>query len=79
MTLIVHTTGSVQCLHSDLIPLQTLGTMTVKRASHVDFDEATQQWQVWPARSVVGGKPLYSNVSRAACLAFEDNNWELFL
>lgn len=61
--------GSVECLWTEAIPLESLGTLHVKRASNVEFNEATQQWEVRLATApdVVA----YSDPSRAACIAWE--------
>ena len=38
--------GVVRCLHTDAIPLQSLGTLTVQRATSIEFNASTQQWEV---------------------------------
>ena len=80
--------GSAQCLHTDLIPLQELGRMSVRRASTVEFNEEIQQWEVRPAsrriqlsvfppvtRKVV----LFRNQSRQACLDYEAGHFQELL
>ncbi|MEI8289555.1 MAG: hypothetical protein WCH99_08770 [Verrucomicrobiota bacterium] len=61
--------GSVECLWTEAIPLESLGTLTVKRASNVEFNEASQEWEVILATApdVVA----FSHKSRAACIAWE--------
>ena len=59
--------GTVQCLHTDVIPLQSLGTMEVHRASTLEFNPATQQWEVRDN----GGQVLFSDPSRSCCLGWE--------
>ena len=73
------TGGTARCLHSDLIPLQSIGTLTVRRASSVEFNEQTQQWEVWPASADydTAAKVLFASPSRADCLLWEENNFEL--
>jgi len=59
--------GIGHCLHTDAIPLQSLGTLEVRRATTIEFNSATQQWEVKDAT----GQTLYSNPSRSCCLAWE--------
>ena len=59
--------GVVHCLHTDAIPLQSIGTLTVQRASTIEFNASTQQWEVKDAAGVI----LHSNPSRSRCLAWE--------
>jgi hypothetical protein len=61
------TDGVVLCLHTDVIPLQTIGTLTVQRASTIEFNPTTQQWEVKDAAGVI----LHRNPSRSRCLAWE--------
>lgn len=60
--------GSLESLHDDALKLEMLGPREIRRASHVEFDEATQRWTVADAKT---GEILYSHVSRARCLAWE--------
>jgi hypothetical protein len=59
--------GVVRCLHTDAIPLQSIGTLTVQRATTIEFNASTQQWDVKDAAGVI----LHSNPSRSCCLAWE--------
>ena len=61
--------GSVECLWTEAIPLESLGTLNVKRASNVEFNETSQLWEVKLATSpdVVA----FENASRAVCIAWE--------
>ena len=59
--------GVVRCLHTDAIPLQTLGTLEIHRATTIEFNPAVQQWEVKDAT----GLTLYSDPSRSRCLAWE--------
>ena len=59
--------GVVRGLHTDAIPLQSLGTLTVHRASTIEFNPTTQQWEVKTA----DGATLHSDPSRSRCLAWE--------
>ena len=59
--------GVVRCLHTDAIPLQSLGTLTVQRATTIEFNTPTQQWEVKDAAGAI----LFVDPSRACCLAWE--------
>ena len=60
--------GTASCIHTDAIPLDTLGTLTVRRASTVEYNNLLQRWEVrWAGDDDVS----YHNPSRAACLAWE--------
>ena len=59
--------GVVRCLHTDAIPLQSLGTLTVQRATTIEFNTPTQQWEVKDAEGAI----LFTNPARSCCLAWE--------
>mgnify|MGYP001583162754 CR=1 FL=1 len=65
--------GTGHCLHTDAIPLQTLGTLEVHRATSIEFNSATQKWEVKDAEGVI----LHSNPSRSCCLAWEVERFNL--
>ena len=63
--------GTGHCLYSELIDLHQLGRLECRRASHVEFNESAQQWDVMtPNRNTV----LFSDPSRSACLEWEQAN-----
>jgi hypothetical protein len=43
--------GRIRGLWTDAVEFTELGDCTVRRASHVEFDERQQCWTVWPATS----------------------------
>ncbi|MBT3380725.1 MAG: hypothetical protein HN742_26905 [Lentisphaerae bacterium] len=60
--------GTGHCLYSELIDLRSIGALACRRASHIEFDGASQQWQVLsPDRSQV----LFQHHSRSTCGAWE--------
>jgi hypothetical protein len=65
--------GVVRCLHTDAIPLQSLGTLEVQRASTIEFNPTSQQWEVKDAAGAI----LFTNPSRSCCLAWEVENLQL--
>lgn len=66
--------GSGLALHTDAINLASIGTLTVKRASMVEFSNTRQQWQVRIGRTV-----RFSNASRAQCLTWERQHFNRIL
>ncbi|TXT46356.1 MAG: hypothetical protein FD140_4492 [Limisphaerales bacterium] len=65
--------GTGHCLHTDAIPLQSLGTLEVHRATNIEFNSAVQQWEVKDAT----GLTLHSDPSRSCCLAWELDRFNL--
>ncbi|MEQ2009761.1 MAG: hypothetical protein ABMA26_23495 [Limisphaerales bacterium] len=65
--------GVVRCLHTDAIPLQSIGTLEVQRATTIEFNSSTQQWEVKDAT----GLTLHSDPSRSRCLAWEVDRFNL--
>ena len=65
--------GIGHCLHTDAIPLQSLGTLEVHRATTIEFNPAVQQWEVKDAT----GLTLHSDPSRSCCLAWELDRFNL--
>jgi hypothetical protein len=59
--------GEGSCLYTELIDLQSIGSLYVRRASFVEFDNERQGWQV---RNELG-RVLFFSKRRAACLAWE--------
>ena len=60
--------GTAQCLYHELIDLTELGHLCCERASVIEFDAATQEWQVKLPGSE---KVLFQHSSRETCLAWE--------
>ena len=59
--------GNGHGLFTEAIDLSTLGALEIVRASSIEFDNPTQQWQVRNAEGVL----LFSDPSRQACLDWE--------
>jgi len=68
MVLTIDPDGTGHCLYSELIDLYAIGTMECRRASHIEFEARTQEWQVLtPERDSV----LFCHRSRSVCEAWE--------
>ena len=61
--------GNVFGLWTDAIPLQEIGALKMTRASNVEFNESTQQWEVRLASNP--DRVAFANPSRAKCIAWE--------
>jgi hypothetical protein len=59
--------GQGSCLYSELIDLQSIGSLEVTRATQIEFNHENQFWEVKDTRGTV----LYFSRSRTACLAWE--------
>ena len=63
--------GVGSCLYSELIDLQSIGSLEIKRATTIDFNNQSQFWEVKDRR----GSVLYFSRSRTACLAWEQQDF----
>lgn len=68
-----HEDGSIETLHTDLIPLQELGKVHNQRVSSIEWNAKTQQWEVWNTElpDIPEGSPRFTSPSRDACLEWE--------
>lgn len=62
--------GTAHCLWTEAVPLHALGRLLVRRASTIEFDTPTQQWQVRDLQ----GRMRFSARSRNACLEWEQQH-----
>ena len=63
--------GEGRCLYTEAIDLAAIGPLRIRRATNIEFNEATQQWEVRDA----GGALLHSDPSREACLIWEHRHF----
>lgn len=63
--------GIARCLYSELIDLQTLGSLDIQRASTIEFDQKHQRWELRDPK----GKLLCFHRSRAACVTWEHEHF----
>lgn len=54
-------------LYTEAIPLQTIGTLQMARASTIEFNPTSQQWEVRDTADNL----LYADPSRTLCLRWE--------
>ena len=62
--------GTAQCLWTEVLPLHELGRLQITRASNIEFNNTTQQWEVKDRR----GHMRFFSKSRSACLEWEHQN-----
>lgn len=60
--------GSAKCLWTDRIDLTQIGNLKVRRASRIEFDNASGLWEVWIQGQAIA---IFRATSRQACLDFE--------
>ena len=64
------TDGTALCLWTEAVPLHELGRLEITRAANIEFNNATQNWEVKDRK----GKVLFIAKSRSACLDWEQKN-----
>lgn len=63
--------GSVHGLYTEAIDLRSLGSLAIRRATDIEFNHATQQWEV---RTLGDNRLLFTDASREVCLGWEQQN-----
>ena len=61
-------------LWNEVIPLQELGAITIRRASWIDFNEHTQKWEV--RLEPHADDFVFTHASREECLRWERKYFE---
>lgn len=63
-----HEDGNCSTLWTEQIPLEEIGRMEINRASTIEFNAGTQEWEVRFSNS---HEVVFANKSRSACIAWE--------
>lgn len=68
----IEPSGVIRCLWNELFPLRELGTLDVQRASSIEFNPASGQWDVrWTGSDAV----VFSHGSRDKCIEWEQEQF----
>ena len=70
-TLRIKPGGQIDCLYTEAIDLRLLGKLEIARATDIQFNDSTQQWDVHEYST---GQVLFSHASRTECLIWEHQN-----
>jgi len=62
--------GTALCLWTDALPLHELGRLEIHRATNIEFNNLTQQWEVIDRK----GKVRFVARFRSDCLEWEQKN-----
>jgi hypothetical protein len=65
--------GTALCLWTEAVPLHELGRLKIYRATNIEFNNATQRWEVIDRK----GKVRFFAKSRSACLEWEQENLQV--
>jgi hypothetical protein len=78
MTLTFHDNGTATGLWGEDIPLGGLGELSVRRASTIEFNDISQEWEVRliDPTTQLPGEVMFSNASRQACITWEHKYFE---
>ena len=70
ITIAFNSDGTAQCLWTEALPLHELGRLEITRASNIEFNNTTQQWEVSDQK----GRVRFFARSRSVCLEWEQIN-----
>ena len=59
--------GTGRCLWTEAVPLHELGRLEIRRATNIEFNNTTQQWEIRDSENQL----LHTDPSRNACLDWE--------
>lgn len=62
--------GTARCLWTEAVPLHELGRLEIARATTIEFNNATQHWEVKDQKE----KVRFFSRSRSDCLVWEQQN-----
>ena len=71
ITLTFDQQGTGHGLYTEAIPLSSIGTLQMARASTIEFNSTSQQWEVRDTADNL----LYADASRTLCLQWETEHF----
>jgi len=63
--------GTGRCLYTEIVELQQIGTLSMERATTIEFNDSTQEWEV----RETSGALLFHHPSRSACAVWEQEHF----
>ena len=63
--------GTGHCLYTEAVDLSTIGPLQIARATSIEFNHGSQEWEV----RGLEGELLFSNHSRNVCLDWEQQHF----
>ena len=72
LALTINPDGTGSCIYSELIDLQTIGSLEIQRASFIEFNNSTQRWEVKGNDGII----LFDSLSRSDCLGWEQIHFD---
>ena len=73
VTVFAESDGSVRCVYTEAVDLSEIGKLYIDRASHVEFDHASQCWTVtWTEASEMRRSDCAKFLTRTEALRWEE-------
>jgi len=63
--------GTGHCLYMELIDLKTVGSLNITRATNIEFNHQTENWEVKDLQNQL----LFNHPSRQICLEWEQQHF----
>ena len=63
--------GNSHCLYTEVIDLRQLGSLQIVRATQIDFNNLTKEWEVLDKENQL----LFHHTSRSTCLGWEQQHF----
>jgi hypothetical protein len=63
--------GNAQCIYNEVIDLAEIGSLVIKRASTIEFNDGSQLWEVRWADMKPTDPPAFTSPFRSECLYWE--------
>jgi hypothetical protein len=64
--------GEGHCLYTEVIDLPSIGSLEIRRASTIEFNNEKQRWEVKSLK----GRVFFFSKARTLCLTWEKENFD---